>query len=160
MLFILVGLCPILWALTADTHSCVIPTQRRALCAVSWPVWKQSMLSQSSLPLTRDAAVCNLSSTSLILLFFLFRLSTKPGSAPSILKSHSLTAERQFHASNIVWRCRPGVRSYCPTMTKSSTEASPASSAQVRLGGGTCFGLRPSVASFCSQNLEPAQMCF
>lgn len=73
----------------------------------------------------------------LILLFF--RLSTKPGCVPSTLKSHSLTAERQFLASNTVWRFRRDVRSYCPTMTKSSTGDSPVSSVQVecRAGAGT-----------------------
>lgn len=83
--------------------------------------------------------------------FIFFRLSTKPGSVPSILKSHSLTAERQFLASNTVWRFRQGVRLYCLTMMKSSTEASPVSSAQVwrgprvssRLSGLLSFGMFP-----------------
>lgn len=60
------------------------------------------------------------------------RLSTKPGSAHSTSRSHSLTAGRPFLASNTVWRFRLGVRSYCPTMMKSSMGACPVSSAQVQ----------------------------
>lgn len=71
------------------------------------------------------------SSLSLSSLFF-SRLSTKPGCVPSTLKSHSLTAERQFLASNTVWRFRRGVRLYCLTMMKSSTGDSPVSSVQVQ----------------------------
>lgn len=65
-------------------------------------------------------------------LFYLFRLSTKPGSVPSILKSHSLTATTQFLASNTVWRFRQGVRLYYLTTTMSSMEDFPVSSVQVR----------------------------
>ncbi|XP_030894066.1 transmembrane protein FAM155A-like [Leptonychotes weddellii] len=67
------------------------------------------------------------------LFFSFFRLSTKPGCVPSTLKSLSLTAERQFLASNTVWRFRRGVRLYCPTTMKSSTGDSPASSVQEKV---------------------------
>lgn len=70
--------------------------------------------------------------------FFFFRLSTKPGCVPSTLKSHSLTAERPFLASNTVWRFRRGVRLYCLTTMKSSTEDSPVSSVQVQCTPGSC----------------------
>lgn len=76
--------------------------------------------------------------------FFVFRLSTKPGCVPSTLKSHSLTAERQFLASNTVWRFRRGVRLYCLTMMKSSTEDSPVSSVQVQCTAGRV--LSPSLS--------------
>lgn len=64
--------------------------------------------------------------------FFSFsRLSTKPGSVPSILKSHSFTAATEFLASNTVWRFRQGVRLYYQTMMMSSMEDYQVSSVQV-----------------------------
>ncbi|XP_053240402.1 NALCN channel auxiliary factor 1 isoform X2 [Podarcis raffonei] len=57
-------------------------------------------------------------------------LSTKPGSVPSILKSHSLTATTQFLASNTVWRFRQGVHLYYQTTMMSSMEDYPVSSVQ------------------------------
>ncbi|XP_072478097.1 uncharacterized protein [Notamacropus eugenii] len=58
------------------------------------------------------------------------RLSTKPGSVPSILKSHSFTAERQFLASNTVWRFRQGVHLFYQTTMMSSMEDYRVSSVQ------------------------------
>lgn len=78
--------------------------------------------------------------------FFSFcRLSTKPGCVPSTLKLHSLTAERQFLASNTVWRFRRGVRLYCLTMMKSFTGDSPVSSVQVQSTARFC---RPASHAF------------
>lgn len=65
--------------------------------------------------------------------FFSFsRLSTKPGSVPSILKSHSFTAATEFLASNTVWRFRQGVHLYYQTMMMSSMEDYQVSSVQVQ----------------------------
>ncbi|KYO41290.1 transmembrane protein FAM155A [Alligator mississippiensis] len=58
------------------------------------------------------------------------RLSTKPGSVPSILKSHSFTAATEFLASNTVWRFRQGVHLYYQTMMMSSMEDYQVSSVQ------------------------------
>lgn len=59
------------------------------------------------------------------------RPSTKPGSVPSILKSHSFTAATEFLASNTVWRFKRGVPLYYQTMMMSSMEDYQVSSVQV-----------------------------
>ncbi|TRZ22680.1 hypothetical protein HGM15179_004388 [Zosterops borbonicus] len=59
-----------------------------------------------------------------------FRLSTKPGYVPSILKSHSFTAATEFLASNTVWRFKRGVPLYYQTMMMSSMEDYQVSSVQ------------------------------
>ncbi|GAB0179085.1 transmembrane protein FAM155A [Grus japonensis] len=58
------------------------------------------------------------------------RLSTRPGSVPSILKSHSFTAATEFLASNTVWRFRRGVPLYYQTTMMSSMEDYQVSSVQ------------------------------
>lgn len=81
------------------------------------------------------------SDTSLSVSLYLLRLSTKPGSVPSILKSHSLTATTQFLASNTVWRFRQGVHLYYQTTMMSSMEDYPVSSVQVWLLSAPLYSL-------------------
>lgn len=92
------------------------------------------------------STVCSNNDSAIVIhLYFWFfsfsRLSTKPGSVPSILKSHSFTAATEFLASNTVWRFRRGVPLYYQIMMMSSMEDYQVSSVQVQYTttNFTCF---------------------